>query len=150
MKSTSGGELLPESKELITYSRRKVQQKQASSQPPSLNSDPLSDTLSTDKTTGIPPVSEPVYDDLDLPIALRKGKRNTYPISNYLSYDKLSENHKGCLAKLSDVSVPKDINEALGDPNWKKAVMEEINALEKNGTWEVVNLPRNHEIVGCK
>ena len=98
----------------------------------------------------VPSVSKPVFDDLDLPIVLRKGKRNTYPISNYLSYDKLSENHKSYLAKLSDVSVPRDINEALGNLNWKKAVMEEINALEKNETWDIVNLPRNHKIVGCK
>ena len=42
-----------------------------------------------------PPVST---DDSDLPIALRKGvrscsKRPLYPLSSFLSYDKLSSNH---------------------------------------------------------
>ena len=65
---------------------------------------------------------EPVFDDLDLPIAIRKGKRNAYPISQYISYDRISENHRAYLTRISDMFVPKDIHEALGDPNWKKAV----------------------------
>ena len=28
--------------------------------------------------------------------------------------------------------------------------MEEIRALEKNGTWEVMTLPRGKKLVGCK
>ena len=28
--------------------------------------------------------------------------------------------------------------------------MEEMQALEKNGTWEIVELPRDKRIVGCK
>ncbi|RVX17752.1 Retrovirus-related Pol polyprotein from transposon RE2 [Vitis vinifera] len=35
-------------------------------------------------------------------------------------------------------------------PQWKEAVMEEIRALEKNETWEVMNLPRGKKPVGCK
>uniref|UniRef100_A0A2N9I543 Retrovirus-related Pol polyprotein from transposon RE1 n=1 Tax=Fagus sylvatica TaxID=28930 RepID=A0A2N9I543_FAGSY len=42
------------------------------------------------------------------------------------------------------------IPEALDDPNWKLAVLEEMNALRKNGTWELVDLPRDKKIVGCK
>ena len=38
----------------------------------------------------------------------------------------------------------------MENPNWKSAVLEEMNALKKNGTWEVVELPRHKKIVGCK
>ena len=38
----------------------------------------------------------------------------------------------------------------MDDPNWKLAVMEEMNALRRSGTWEIVNLPRDKKIVGCK
>lgn len=51
---------------------------------------------------------------------------------------------------MSDLFVPRTIKEALDEPSWKLAVMEEMNALEKNGTWELVNLPRNKKTVGCK
>lgn len=33
---------------------------------------------------------------------------------------------------------------------WKHAMDEEINALERNGTWEVVDLPRNKTVVGSR
>ncbi|RVW23851.1 Retrovirus-related Pol polyprotein from transposon RE1 [Vitis vinifera] len=49
---------------------------------------------------------------------------------------------------LSSGSLAK--KEALEIPEWKEAVMEEIRALEKNETWEVINLPRGKKPVGCK
>ena len=88
--------------------------------------------------------------DLDLPIALRKGKRNTYPISQFVSYSNLSKGHNTFLTTLDNFFVPKNIQEALEDPNWKLAVMEEMRALEKNRTWEVVDQPKDKKVVGCK
>lgn len=38
----------------------------------------------------------------------------------------------------------------LTDPKWKKAVNEEMEALQKNATWELVPLPKGKKIVGCK
>jgi hypothetical protein len=32
-------------------------------------------------------------------------------------------------------------------PEWKDAVFEEMKTLEKNSTWELVNLPRRKTIV---
>ena len=46
--------------------------------------------------------------------------------------------------------VPRNIEEALDDPNWNLAVLEELNALKKTGTWELVDLPRDKKQVGCK
>ena len=46
--------------------------------------------------------------------------------------------------------VPRNIQEALDEPSWKLAVFEEMNALKKNGTWEVVDLQREKEVVGRK
>ena len=46
--------------------------------------------------------------------------------------------------------VPRNIQESFDDPNWKVAVMEEINALKRSGTWELVDLPKEKRIVGCK
>ena len=46
--------------------------------------------------------------------------------------------------------VLRNIQEALDDPNWKVAVMEEMNDLRRSGTWELVDLPKEKRIVGCK
>ena len=49
------------------------------------------------------------------------------------------------------MDIPKSIQEALKVPKWKKAVREEIEALEKkNGMWEMVYLRERKLIVGCK
>ncbi|RVW45699.1 Retrovirus-related Pol polyprotein from transposon RE1 [Vitis vinifera] len=64
----------------------------------------------------------PSIDDSTLPIALRKG--------------------------LGD--VPNTIQEALKISEWKKAVQDEIDALEKNETWTITDLPVGKRPVGCK
>ncbi|RVW69728.1 Retrovirus-related Pol polyprotein from transposon RE1 [Vitis vinifera] len=46
--------------------------------------------------------------------------------------------------------VPNTIQEALKISEWKKAVQDEIDALEKNGTWTITDLPVGKRPVGCK
>jgi hypothetical protein len=38
----------------------------------------------------------------------------------------------------------------MHDPNWKKAMFEEMRALVKNDTWDIVSRPSNKNMVGCK
>lgn len=74
-------------------------------------------------------------DDLDVPIAIRKGVRSCrYPISGHLSYSKLSSKYKAFLSQVDKEVIPTSIHEALLDSKWKKAVMEEMNALKENKT----------------
>ena len=51
---------------------------------------------------------------------------------------------------MTKTEVPKNISEALSVPKWRMAVQEEMNALKKNGTWEIVKLSEGKKIVGCK
>ncbi|TYK14395.1 Cysteine-rich RLK (RECEPTOR-like protein kinase) 8 [Cucumis melo var. makuwa] len=53
-------------------------------------------------------------------------------------------------ASLDSSIIPKNIYIALECPEWKNAVMEEMNALKKNRTWEIFSLPKGHKTVGCK
>ena len=46
--------------------------------------------------------------------------------------------------------VPKNVEEALRDPKWKKAMEEEISALKKNEIWEKCHLPKGKKTVGCR
>ncbi|OIT34667.1 putative mitochondrial protein, partial [Nicotiana attenuata] len=92
-------------------------------------------------------------EDLDLPIALRKGTRtckSTYSISNFISYDHLSPASRSLIASLDSISIPKTVKEALNHPGWSEAMLEEIYALEENYTWDLVNLPSGKKAVGCK
>ena len=38
----------------------------------------------------------------------------------------------------------------MQDPKWKKAMFEEMRALVKNDTWDMVPRPSNKSTVGCK
>ena len=50
---------------------------------------------------------------------------------------------------LYSYDVPKNVEEALQDPKWKKAMEEEISALDKNETWEKCDLLKGKKIVRC-
>ena len=48
------------------------------------------------------------------------------------------------------VTLPKCWQVAKEDPKWKAAMHEELRALDKNRTWEIVPLPPGKKAVGCK
>ena len=90
--------------------------------------------------------------DLSIPIALRKGTYSytMYPIAKYVWFHKLSQNYKAFTSNLSSVSLPKTIQEVLSHIEWRTIIIEEMKALKKNDTWEIVELLRDKMIVGCK
>ncbi|KAJ9561432.1 hypothetical protein OSB04_006592 [Centaurea solstitialis] len=98
-----------------------------------------------------PPPSDTQDPDLDIPIALRKGKRScTYPISSVVSYDKLSPHSGSLISTLDSISVPKTVGEALAHSGWRDAMVDEINALDHNDTWNLIELPAGKKAIGCK
>ena len=90
--------------------------------------------------------------DLDVPIAIRKGVRECtkHSIYNFISYAGLSPKFRAFTTSLVDIEIPQNIYTALSKPEWKKAVEAEMEALEKNGTWELTDLPQGKRPVGCK
>ncbi|RDX81632.1 hypothetical protein CR513_37665, partial [Mucuna pruriens] len=51
---------------------------------------------------------------------------------------------------MSTVSIPTRVQEALIDPKWVAAMIEEMQALERNQTWDIVTLLEGKKSVGCK
>ncbi|RVX08315.1 Retrovirus-related Pol polyprotein from transposon RE1 [Vitis vinifera] len=93
--------------------------------------------------------------DLDLPIAIRKGTRECtnrplYPLSHYVSLKQLSPAQKNFIVSLNTTIIPNTVSEALTKREWKDAMIEEMSALEKNKTWEIVKRPEGKNIVDCK
>lgn len=54
------------------------------------------------------------------------------------------------MSALDSVSIPKSTGEAMTDPNWRQAMVEEMTALHSNNTWDIVPLPPDKTTVGCR
>jgi hypothetical protein len=94
-------------------------------------------------------------DDSNMPITLRKSTRACpsiyrYPVSNYVSSHRLSPSCKAFANQLSSASVPKNLQDALNNPRRKAAMVEEMEALQKNSTWKLVKLPKDKKTFDCK
>ncbi|KAJ9556562.1 LOW QUALITY PROTEIN: hypothetical protein OSB04_011176 [Centaurea solstitialis] len=126
----------------------------SSNQSPPLTTDiPNSDvqTSESPSTSDSDTAGDSLPSDLDVPIALRKGKRScTYPVDSYVSYAKLSTASQSLVASLDSIPTPKSVGDALAHPSWRNAMIEEMNALEHNNTWTLVELPANKKTIGCK
>jgi hypothetical protein len=45
---------------------------------------------------------------------------------------------------------PKCVDEALDDPDWVISMQEELNNFTRNKVWELVERPKNHNVIGTK
>ena len=71
----------------------------------------------------------------DLHIALRKGKRQcVHLMSSFRSYNRLSSHSCSFIASMDSISLPKSVSEALSHVGWLSAMVEEMQALDDNGT----------------
>ncbi|RDY05092.1 hypothetical protein CR513_11104, partial [Mucuna pruriens] len=78
-------------------------------------------------------ISDNSIDDVtdDMPIALRKRKRSCV---NFI-------------VVIDAIKTPKPVQESLKDENCVQAMKEEMKALEKNSTWEIVDRPKDKKVV---
>ncbi|KAH0707279.1 hypothetical protein KY290_011873 [Solanum tuberosum] len=79
-----------------------------------------------------------------------KGKGTRYPLANYLSYDNTTSNYQCYLTKFSTLVEPQHFGQAVKDERWMQAMKLEIQALEDNNTWEIVDLPPRKNAIGSK
>ena len=55
-----------------------------------------------------------------------------------------------CSFALATLYEPHTYCEAHIDPLWQQAMNEELDALHKNNTWDMVDLPPGQSVVGCR
>jgi hypothetical protein len=98
------------------------------------------------------PVEEDMVDDnnqqnVDEPqTSIRRSTRVRNPPRRY-------DDFVSSVSLSTNDDEPLCYQEAVKDSNsdkWKEAMKDEMNALAKNAIWDLVELPRNRKIVGCK
>ncbi|KAF3651721.1 putative chaperonin 60 subunit beta 4, chloroplastic-like [Capsicum annuum] len=78
------------------------------------------------------------------PIPLRRSTRPTKSNPKYAN-----DMYTSCQFSFV-VSDPTHYGEAAEKEEWRSAMVEEINSIEKNGTWEMVELPEDKNAIGLK
>ncbi|KAI5664075.1 hypothetical protein M9H77_23398 [Catharanthus roseus] len=63
-----------------------------------------------------------------------------YPMTQFVDYRKFFPSHRHFLASVDTESEPTTYSEAVSNPLWCAAMRQEIDALEKNGTWSLTSL----------
>jgi hypothetical protein len=86
----------------------------------------------------------------DIPARLKDCVGYKHDAAKFVSYERCSPSFKVFIASLDSISIPTKWEDAMKDPKWKAAMLEEMNALEKNKTWQLVDLPNGKKAVGCK
>ena len=91
-------------------------------------------------TRGIPPKRyDPEFE----------AQRSRYPI-NQDNVNNLFQSAVAFNAALYSSFIPRNDEEALRNPKWKRAMEDEISALKRNNKWEKYKLPKGKKTVGCK
>ncbi|KAF5754617.1 putative RNA-directed DNA polymerase [Helianthus annuus] len=73
-----------------------------------------------------------------------------YGIEKVVNYANLSVDNMCLVTSLNKSVEPCSYNEAVKDSRWIEAMNNEMEALLRNNTWEVVDLPKGRKPIGCK
>ncbi|XP_076914870.1 uncharacterized protein LOC143574026 [Bidens hawaiensis] len=73
-----------------------------------------------------------------------------YGLEKVVNYSNLSGLNMCFATMLTKSSEPKNFFKASSDSNWITAMNDEIEALHRNNTWKLVELPSNRRTIGCK
>ncbi|KAJ4782637.1 Retroelement pol polyprotein-like [Rhynchospora pubera] len=73
-----------------------------------------------------------------------------YPIAHYVNCNNFSAAHRKFLAAVTVGKEPRYFGEAMNYKHWRDAMHAEIDALERNETWTIEDLPPKKKAIGCK
>jgi hypothetical protein len=73
-----------------------------------------------------------------------------YPLSSFHSLTHLSPSHKAYSMSITHCTEPQSYEDASKSEHWVTAMKLELEALTKNCTWKLVELPPHTKPIGCK
>nr|AAC67205.1 putative retroelement pol polyprotein [Arabidopsis thaliana] len=73
-----------------------------------------------------------------------------YPLTDYISDECFSAGHKVFLAAITANDEPKHFKEDVKVKVWNDAMYKEVDALEVNKTWDIVDLPTGKVAIGSQ
>ena len=80
---------------------------------------------------------------------LRRSTREKNPVSRF-GYNDYMAYHYAFMMKVATVREPETFSEAAKDPRWIEAMNEEMQALRKNETWDLVPTSPHKKAIGCR
>ncbi|KAK9059410.1 hypothetical protein SSX86_022030 [Deinandra increscens subsp. villosa] len=122
-----------------------------------------------DETTSVPPDQRHSSEGRSLDIVYTAPRRSTrnvvfpaklndyvvegkvkYGLEKVVNYSRLSVDNLCFVSSLNKSCEPKHYYEAVQDTNWVNVMNDEIEALHRNNTWSIVDLPPGRKAIGCK
>ncbi|KAL4591437.1 hypothetical protein LXL04_004402 [Taraxacum kok-saghyz] len=73
-----------------------------------------------------------------------------FGVERFVNYSNLNPSCLCFVSNLDKTVEPRNFEEASQDQNWVRAMNDEMEALHRNDTWEVTDLPNNRKSIGCK
>ena len=78
----------------------------------------------------------------------RRSSREKNPVSRF-GYNDYMAYHYAYMMKVTSVREPETFSKAAKDPRWVIAMNEEMEALCKNETWDLVPHMPHNKAIGC-
>jgi hypothetical protein len=96
--------------------------------------------------------SSPVVQSPQRSIAVDRSRRHPKPVKRYIEECNVAY-AMSVAEEIEGNSEPSNYSEAITSAdrnNWMAAMQDEMESLEKNGTWDLVKLPKNKKPIHCK
>ena len=116
----------------------------------SLENDEMSPPVTAELPEQVEEINEEMYGNN---VDRTQGRVSRAPgwMRDHVSGEGLSDSEEDQnLVMYTETGDPKTYEEAAGSPIWKKAMVEEIQAIEKNKTWFLSELPSQTKAIGVK
>uniref|UniRef100_A0A2N9J981 Integrase catalytic domain-containing protein n=1 Tax=Fagus sylvatica TaxID=28930 RepID=A0A2N9J981_FAGSY len=122
---------------------------------PSVESvNPISDeSPPADPSSDESPTVNPTFDESSLSAPATNPVNTTAPEPHRSHWVSTLPSHLRdfhCFSAFATLHEPHTFREASSDPLWQQAMKEELDALLKIGTWDLVNLLAGKSAIGCK